>query len=192
MRNCKVEGCEKLEKTKGYCGAHYKKMRKYGDPLFFIRQMNVVKEVLPKVKKKPVKKDNRYTSYRTMLARCFYVLNKNYEHYNKRKISVCDEWKDKLEGFHNFCKDMGERPSLKYSLDRIDNDLGYFKENCRWATVHQQQANKSNNNKFVGVHLTKRGNYRAQLTVNNVRHEKYFISIDDAISYRKALELQYL
>ena len=37
---------------------------------------------------------------------------------------------------------MGERPSLKHSLERINNDLGYFPKNCRWATKKEQQRNQ--------------------------------------------------
>ena len=192
MRKCKVEECVKFEKTKGFCDAHYKKMRKYGNPLFSVRKNTEPKEVVIRRKNTLRSKDIRYPSYRMMIDRCLNILNKNYEHYNKRKIDICDEWKDKIEGFSNFCKDMGDRPSLKYSLDRIDNDLGYFKENCRWATIHQQASNRSDNNEFIGVRLTKRGSYRAQLTISKVRYEKYFSSIDDAILYRKALELKYL
>ena len=191
MENCKVEGCEKLEKTKGYCTAHYLKMRKYGDPLFFIRQRNVVKEILPKVKKSPKRSDLRYDCYRSMIYRCN-KLNKKYDYYKSRGITVCEEWKDKEKGFDNFCKDMGERPSLKYSIDRINNDLGYYKENCRWATIHEQQANRRNINEFVGVHSTKRGKYVAELTVNRVIYQKSFQTIEEAVLYRKELEFKYL
>lgn len=46
--------------------------------------------------------------------------------------------------FENFLADMGERPSKKYSLDRIDNSKGYSKKNCRWATRQQQNENRTN------------------------------------------------
>jgi hypothetical protein len=39
---------------------------------------------------------------------------------------------------------MGNRPSSKYSLERINNDLGYSKENCKWATRDEQSVNKRN------------------------------------------------
>jgi hypothetical protein len=47
--------------------------------------------------------------------------------------------------FVNFLEDMGERPSLKHSIDRKDNRLGYTKENCRWVTIHEQMRNRTTN-----------------------------------------------
>lgn len=55
------------------------------------------------------------------------------------------EWLD----FNKFCEDMGERPSLDYSIDRIDNSKGYYKENCRWATRKEQMNNTSSNKKIT-------------------------------------------
>ena len=75
-----------------------------------------------------------YKSWSEMKYRCKKV-GKKYWH--GRGIRVCGEWKK----FENFLKDMGERPAGK-TLDRIDNSMGYYRENCRWATNKQQQNNK--------------------------------------------------
>lgn len=63
---------------------------------------------------------------------------------------------DWIESFENFLKDMGDRPSLDYSLDRIDNSKGYFKENCRWATRKTQMNNRGVNHVigYDGVEMT--------------------------------------
>ena len=77
-----------------------------------------------------------YKVWQGMHDRCKNPKNKRYARYGGRGISVCTEWDD----FTIFHADMGERPNAK-SLDRIDNDLGYFKGNCRWATAIEQGSN---------------------------------------------------
>lgn len=63
------------------------------------------------------------------------------KNYGKRGISVCDRWND----FKNFYEDMGDPPSKQHSIDRIDVNGDYFKDNCRWATQKQQARNKRSN-----------------------------------------------
>jgi hypothetical protein len=76
-------------------------------------------------------------SWYQMIARCHKPHNKNYRYYGERGIKVCERWL-KLE---NFIEDMGERPD-GYTLDRIDVDGDYCKENCRWTTRLVQSNNK--------------------------------------------------
>lgn len=59
--------------------------------------------------------------------------------YCDRGITVCKEW---LESFETFLKDMGNRPGSQYSIERIDNNLGYSQVNCIWATRKTQNRNQ--------------------------------------------------
>jgi hypothetical protein len=81
-----------------------------------------------------------YTSWQSMMLRCYYEGHVSYDKYGGRGILVCEEWKD----FRGFFKDMGRRPSKNYSLDRIDPNLGYKPGNARWATSKTQGRNKRN------------------------------------------------
>jgi len=73
-----------------------------------------------------------------MKDRCLNPNHLHSKHYSAKGITVCDKWMS----FEGFYEDMGDRPP-GYSLDRIDNGLGYFKENCRWIPLRDQPKNRS-------------------------------------------------
>ena len=85
-------------------------------------------------------KSVEYKCWSGIKARCLNENYPKYKNYGGRGITVCERWLK----FENFYKDMGERQE-RLSLDRIDNNKGYCKENCRWATYTQQNRNKRNN-----------------------------------------------
>lgn len=82
-----------------------------------------------------------YKSWQGMRRRCDVGASpdsKDYAYYGARGITVCDRWR---ASFENFLADMGEKPAGR-SIDRINNDLGYSQENCRWATPGEQSRNR--------------------------------------------------
>jgi hypothetical protein len=95
------------------------------------------------------KHDKTYITWKCMRARCNSPFDIHYKWYGARGIKICQEWDD----FMQFVADMGERPYGK-TLDRIDNDGMYCKENCRWATPKEQSRN--NRGLFKKGHASKR------------------------------------
>jgi hypothetical protein len=79
-----------------------------------------------------------YRIWNGVKQRCQNPNQTHYERYGGRGVTVCEEWQD----FANFYADMGDPPSDKHTLDRIDNDKGYGPGNCRWATYLEQAHNK--------------------------------------------------
>ncbi len=79
-----------------------------------------------------------YSSWHKMIDRCTNPNSKQYSYYGLLGVSVCKEWLD----LKKFFADMGD-PLVGMTIDRIDNSLGYFKENCRWADKKTQSRNRS-------------------------------------------------
>lgn len=86
-------------------------------------------------------RDNRYMCWYMMIRRCHNPEHSNYCDYGEKGIEVCPEW---FNSFEQFCKDVGPRPSMEHTLDRIDGTKGYYPENVRWADRDTQANNKSN------------------------------------------------
>jgi hypothetical protein len=82
-----------------------------------------------------------YWIWSSMIQRCTNPENKAYPKYGGRGITVHKRWLS----FENFIKDMGQRPSESLSLDRLDNNKGYSKSNCKWRTDKQQCRNTRRN-----------------------------------------------
>lgn len=84
-------------------------------------------------------KSPEYRSWYSMKERCLNKKHPWYKYYGGRGITICKRWMS----FENFIADMGSRPP-GHTLDRIDCNKSYYPENCRWATVAQQNSNRRN------------------------------------------------
>lgn len=81
-----------------------------------------------------------YRIWQHILDRCCNENCAAFKYYGGRGITVCERWTK----FENFLEDMGECPPSK-SIDRIDNNDGYKKNNCRWTTQAEQCRNTRHN-----------------------------------------------
>ena len=79
-----------------------------------------------------------YRSWTAMRIRCTHPGTNGYHNYGGRGITICAQWKT----FAGFLADMGEAPSEKHTIDRIDVNGNYEPDNCRWVTQEVQDTNK--------------------------------------------------
>ena len=83
-----------------------------------------------------------YRIWGLMKDRCLNEKARQYADYGGRGITICDAW---IDDFEAFMRDMGPRPSVRHSVERMNNDGGYGPDNCRWALPLDQGNNKRNN-----------------------------------------------
>jgi len=133
-----------------------------------------------------------YYAWNNMVQRCINPKNCNYKNYGKRGIEVSDRWLK----FDNFFEDMGIKPE-GLTIERIDNDKGYYKENCKWDTqaeqVRNQRLRKTNTSGIKGVYYAKMvKKYRARIQVGAECFDLgYYDNIEDAAIAREKAEEKY-
>ena len=189
ITKCSVEGCEGLGDLKkngtrvfkkGYCMKHYRRLHVHGD-------INYVE----KIKGENRQSSNAYRIYYAMLRRCNVEKSSGYDKYGAKGITVDERWIG-LYGFSNFIKDMGERPSKEYSLDRKDGNKGYSKDNCRWATQYEQSANRKSNTIYgAGIsYIEKAKMFLITYSNKNFRYNKCCRSLEEAKIIRQQFIFQ--
>lgn len=90
-------------------------------------------------------KPPEYKVWAAMKQRCNNPNSPSYKNYGGRGITLCEAWNYDFAAFYY---DMGPRPTPSHSIERINNDLGYSKENCEWATLDKQSKNKRTTVRF--------------------------------------------
>ena len=130
-----------------------------------------------------------YHVWTNMMSRCYVATNKRYKNYGEKGITVCKEW----HNIENFIEDMDDSYQLGLSIDRIDNNKGYSKDNCRWTTRKIQSRNtrvlmSSNKSGYRGVHWHKTSKkWISQITVSSktIYIGSFHTAINGAVAYDK-------
>lgn len=181
-RRCNQHNCEhEARGSRGMCYMHYKR---YTDG----RDMDSPRVIQNHDGRS---EHSLYRVYMSMIGRCYTKKHTAYKSYGAKGITVCDRWLDKKDGFWNFVSDMGDKPSPKHTVDRIDSTKEYSPDNCRWGNQYLQAQNKRKCLNRLGYHGLRmhRGRYQAYHNIKNkLISLGIYDTIDEAILARKRIE----
>lgn len=111
-------------------------------------------------------KSAEYKSWQSIKERCINTNNIAYKNYGGRGIKMCNEW---AVNFSAFLLDMGFKPTINHTIERVDVNGNYQKDNCIWATRKQQANNRRSNYMITYKGVTKNRSEWADLIGVSVR-----------------------
>lgn len=130
---------------------------------------------------------DEYWIFDGMKQRCGNPNHHAYKYYGGRGIVV--EW----QSYDDFINDMGHRPTKKHSIDRINPDKNYTKNNCRWVTMSYQALNRrqksTNTSGYTGVSFYKpTGRWLARISLNGNRKSLGYFATKEEAAERYKIE----
>lgn len=136
-------------------------------------------------------KSKEYRVYNSVVSRCMNPKDPAYNNYGGRGIEC--EWKS----FENFYEDMGERPGDNFSIERLDTNKNYCKENCVWCPDrglqnYNRRVTDRNTSGRVGVSETPAGNWVAEIRKDGKKiYLGTFKDFKEACRVRYEAEIKY-
>lgn len=172
VHTCLVNGCDAKHRARGYCAAHYKTLYLYRIKIF-------------------------YFVWHDIKNRCYNEHFYRYDDWGGRGIKMYDDWKSNYWNFHNWIiENIGDRPTVKHQLDRIDNNGNYEPGNLKWSTSVEQGRNRRVRRESTtgvrGVEYRPKQGYVVRISVDKKRiYLGSFDSLEKATSIRLAAEQMY-
>lgn len=114
------------------CGFIYKKVKKSN-----LRPVSSCNHPI----KRPMASKRLQHIYTSMISRCYKKTDKSFRFYGAKNITVCDDWKNNRNNFFYWAILSGYNEEM--TIDRINEKLGYFPENCRWVSKEKNAKFKS-------------------------------------------------
>ncbi len=123
-----------------------------------------------KIKNPPNRNHHLYPTWKGERQRCQNPTNENFKHYGGRGILFSPEF-DNFKTWLNHVTSLEDYKKPSYTLDRIDNNKGYFPGNLRWASQSTQTINQRKRPSKSGHrNITKGKNYQVRITRKGIKH----------------------